>query len=87
MVDAGNNLLGIITDGDLRRMLEKTEDLSKILASDILTPGPVTVSPQALAVEALNILRAHDISQLVVAENGKYAGILHLHDLIREGIV
>jgi arabinose-5-phosphate isomerase len=87
VVDAGNNLLGIITDGDLRRMLEKTEDLSKILASDILTPGPVTVSPQALAVEALNILRAHDISQLVVAENGKYAGILHLHDLIREGIV
>jgi arabinose-5-phosphate isomerase len=87
VVDAGNNLLGIITDGDLRRMLEKTEDLSKILASDILTPGPVTVPPQALAVEALNILRAHDISQLVVAENGKYAGILHLHDLIREGIV
>lgn len=80
-------LKGIITDGDLRRMLEKTTDISTICAQDILSPNPITVSPDALAVEALEILRSNDISQLIVANNGTYAGIIHLHDLIREGIV
>lgn len=87
VVDASNRLMGIITDGDLRRMLEKTTDISQIRASDISSPEPVTVSPQALAVEALELLKNHDISQLVVTEEGQYKGILHLHDLIREGIV
>lgn len=87
VVDDSGKLIGIITDGDLRRMLEKTTDISNLLASDILSPKPITISPQALAVEALDLLRKNDISQLVVAESGQYAGILHLHDLIREGIV
>lgn len=87
VVNEKGNLLGIITDGDLRRMLEKTNDITAICARDILTPNPITIDPQALAVDALNLLKQHDISQLVVTQNGQYAGILHLHDLIREGIV
>lgn len=87
VVNENQQLLGIITDGDLRRMLEKTSDISTISASDILSPHPISVHPAALAVEALELLKKHDISQLIVAENGIYKGIIHIHDLIREGIV
>lgn len=87
VVDANMQLQGIITDGDLRRMLEKTSDISAIIANDICSINPITITPQAMAVEALEMLKKHDISQLVVAENGVYKGIIHLHDLIREGIV
>ncbi len=87
VVNTNGKLIGIITDGDLRRMLEKTTDINHLLASDILSPKPITINPQALAVEALNMLRKHDISQLIVAEKEQYMGIIHLHDLIREGIV
>lgn len=87
VVDENQQLLGIITDGDLRRMLEKTSDISTICASDILSSHPITVHPATLAVEALELLKKHDISQLIVAENGIYKGIIHIHDLIREGIV
>ncbi len=87
VVDENQQLLGIITDGDLRRMLEKTSDISTISASDILSLHPITIHPASLAVEALELLKKHDISQLIVAENGIYKGIIHIHDLIREGIV
>ena len=87
VVNEENLLIGIITDGDLRRMLEKTSDISTICAANILSPAPITISPQALAVEALDVMRKKDISQLIVSENSKYMGIIHLHDLIREGIV
>lgn len=87
VIDDQHQVKGIITDGDLRRMLEKTTDISAISAKDILTPNPITVRPDALAVEALEILRSNDISQIVVANLGNYVGIVHLHDLIREGIV
>lgn len=87
VVDHNNQVTGIITDGDLRRMLEKTNDLSAIIAADISSPHPKTIEPGMLAVEALEVLRENDISQLIVAENGQYIGILHLHDLIREGII
>jgi arabinose-5-phosphate isomerase len=87
VIDEHGALKGIITDGDLRRMLEKTTDIGSISAKDILTPKPITVDPEALAIEALDILRSNNISQLVVANNGIYRGILHLHDLVKEGIV
>ena len=87
VVDENKKLVGIITDGDLRRMLEKSSNIENIQAKDIFSANPKTVSPDMLAVEALDVLRKHDISQLVVAENGNYFGILHLHDLVREGIV
>jgi arabinose-5-phosphate isomerase len=87
VVNDSNTVLGIITDGDLRRMLEKTNELGAITAADILTANPKSIEPGMLAVEALDIMRDHDISQLVVAENGNYLGILHIHDLVREGII
>ena len=87
VIDENEQITGIITDGDLRRMLEKNNDIRSITAKDILSAGPKTVSPSLLAVEALDVLRNNDISQLIVAEDGKYLGILHIHDLVREGIV
>jgi arabinose-5-phosphate isomerase len=87
VVDANHEIKGIITDGDLRRMLEKNDQIQQITAKDILTSKPTTVSPSLLAVEALDVLRTHDISQLLVVENGTYLGVLHIHDLVREGIV
>jgi arabinose-5-phosphate isomerase len=87
VVDEQNNLLGIITDGDLRRMLEKDGDIEKKSAKDIMTAAPKTISPEALAVEALDLMRKNEITQLVVLDNGKYSGIIHLHDLIREGLI
>ena len=87
VVDESNYLIGIITDGDLRRMLEKTVAIDDIKASDIMTATPKTITPEELAVNALDLLRKNEISQLAVIENGKYAGIIHLHDLIREGLI
>ncbi|TAF55983.1 MAG: KpsF/GutQ family sugar-phosphate isomerase [Sphingobacteriia bacterium] len=87
VVDEMNQLKGIITDGDLRRMLEKTTNLAGLTAKDIYSKDPVTIGPDALAITALDLLREKSISQLVVAENGQYLGILHLHDLVREGLV
>ncbi len=87
VVNDKDEVIGIITDGDLRRMLEKTNELSAITAADILSKNPKTIEPSMLAVEALEVLRENDISQLLVAENGKYLGILHIHDLVREGII
>ena len=87
VIDKNDKLMGIITDGDLRRMLEKNDNIQSITAKDILSPNPKCVEPSLLAVEALDVLRNNDISQLIVEENGNYLGILHIHDLIREGIV
>lgn len=87
VVDNDNNLLGIITDGDLRRMLEKNVAIDKVMAGGIMTANPQTIAPDELAVGALDLLRKKEISQLVVTESGKYLGIIHLHDLIREGLI
>ena len=78
---------GIITDGDLRRMLEKSSSIDQITAADILSPNPKTITPETLAVEALELMRKNDISALLVVEDQRYLGVLHLHDLVREGIV
>jgi arabinose-5-phosphate isomerase len=87
VIDKENNLLGIITDGDLRRMLEKSVAIDSIKVMDIMTSNPQTIEPDMLAVEALDMLRKKEISQLVVAEKGKYIGIIHLHDLVKEGLI
>ncbi len=86
VVDSTDKLLGVITDGDLRRMLERGMDWSGMKAIDIMTPSPKGIAPDALAVEALQVLQDHSITQLVVIEEGRYVGIVHLHDLIREGL-
>ncbi|HEY4151149.1 MAG TPA: CBS domain-containing protein, partial [Chitinophagaceae bacterium] len=79
--------LGIITDGDLRRMLEKNDSLQGLTAHDIMTAHPKTIPADTLAVEALNVLRKFDITQLVVTNEKQYLGVLHLHDLMREGLL
>jgi len=80
-------LAGIITDGDLRRMLEKSDDIKNITAADIMSRNPKTIVPTELAVNALDIMRKNSITQLVVAEKESYLGILHLHDLVKEGLI
>jgi arabinose-5-phosphate isomerase len=87
VVDKENNLLGIITDGDLRRMLEKTVAIDKVKANDIMTIDPKTIGTDELAIVALDILRQNEISQLIVTENKKYLGIIHIHDLVKEGLL
>jgi len=87
VVNEHDNILGIITDGDLRRMLEKTTGFDSLQAKDIMSAGPKTIAADLLAVSALDEMRKHDISQLVVEDKGIYAGIIHLHDLIKEGII
>lgn len=78
---------GIITDGDLRRMLEREERFESLKASDIMSKTPVTVDEDTLAVDALEVMKARDINQLIVVSNKGYRGIIHIHDIIREGII
>src|SRR5450432_491959 len=87
VVGEAQELLGIITDGDLRRMLEKHSNTSGVHAREILFPNPTTIQKDALAVEALELLRSKDISQLLVMDGDQYAGFIHLHDLVKEGII
>lgn len=81
-----DQIIGVITDGDLRRMLMKGEDISKVSAKDIMSARPRTIEKEALAKEAMKILKENNIGQLVVTENGKYFGIIDLHKLLDEGI-
>ena len=81
------HIMGIVTDGDIRRMLEKFPQWESLSAADIMSQHPKTIAENALAVDALSLMRANNISQLVVENEGHYAGIIHLHDLIREGII
>jgi arabinose-5-phosphate isomerase len=83
----GNKLAGIITDGDLRRMLEKNTDFISLTAKDIMTKNPKTIEPEMLVVDALTLMRKNNITQLLVLKKGKYLGILHLHDILKEGII
>lgn len=87
VLTANQELAGIITDGDLRRMLESHNTLDSVKAKDIMTRQPRSIAADALAVDALDLLRSYDISQLVVTEGKKYLGIIHLHDLVREGLL
>jgi arabinose-5-phosphate isomerase len=83
----GTTLAGIITDGDLRRMLEKNSDISSLTAADIMSKHPRTVPADTLVVNALSLMRQNNITQLLVTEKSKYKGVIHLHDILREGIL
>jgi arabinose-5-phosphate isomerase len=87
VVSNDNKVLGIITDGDLRRMLERENDFTNIIAENIMTANPQKITENSLATEAMQILQQQNITQLVVEDDGKYFGIIHLHDLIGEGII
>ncbi|ASK29576.1 D-arabinose 5-phosphate isomerase [Chryseobacterium sp. T16E-39] len=80
-------IIGVITDGDLRRMLLKGEDVTKVLAKDIMSANPKTIEKSVLAKEAMKVLKENNIGQLIVTENGKYFGIIDLHKLLDEGII
>ena len=82
----GDRLLGIITDGDLRRMLMNGPDIEHVKASQIMTSNPKTIDDEALVVDALHKMRHNSITQLPVMHKGKYLGIIHLHDILKEGI-
>ncbi|MBK8522614.1 MAG: KpsF/GutQ family sugar-phosphate isomerase [Ferruginibacter sp.] len=87
VVNEAEDILGVITDGDLRRMLERADSFEKLQAKDIMSSNPKTIAADVLAVHALEEMRMHNISQLVVEQNNIYAGIIHLHDLVKEGII
>ncbi|BDU23525.1 MULTISPECIES: KpsF/GutQ family sugar-phosphate isomerase [unclassified Flavobacterium] len=82
-----NKIIGIITDGDIRRMLNDVDTIADLTARDIMSKNPKVVSSETMAVDALNILEDFSITQLIVADNGEYKGVLHLHDILKEGIV
>ena len=86
VVSEGEKILGIITDGDLRRMLMNTPDIEHVKAAQIMTSNPKTIEEDALVVDALHKMRHNSITQLPVVRDGKYLGIIHLHDILKEGI-
>ena len=86
-VTTANKIIGIITDGDLRRMLSETEDLSLLKAEDIMSKNPISIPIDAMAIDAMEMMETHKISQLLVEDQEKYAGVIHIHDLIKEGII
>jgi len=87
VVDKEHNLLGIVTDGDLRRMLQKESNIGEIKAADIMTHSPKTIDKTEFAVKALQMMQENNISQLVVINGRRVVGFIHLHDLLKEGIV
>tara|TARA_R110002020_G_scaffold203146_4_gene406519 strand:- start:12017 stop:12982 length:966 start_codon:yes stop_codon:yes gene_type:complete len=80
-------IIGIITDGDIRRMLNKYDNINGLTAADIMTPNPKTISSDVLAITALELMQEKGISQLLAIEGENYAGVVHLHNLINEGIL
>lgn len=87
VLNNSEEVIGIITDGDIRRMLEKYDSFIHLSANDIMSQSPKTIEADAMAVEALEKMRRYNINQLIALEQGRYAGIIHLQDLVREGII
>lgn len=87
VVGPEGELRGIITDGDLRRMLQKQQDLTTVKAADIMTKGPKVISKNEFAIRALNQMKEYNITQLVAMDEGNVLGFVHIHDLMKEGIV
>ena len=87
VTDVKNQIVGIITDGDLRRSLEKNSDFTKLQAKDIMTAKPKVINSHALVYDAFKIMKSYNITQLIVLNNNIYFGVIHIHDIIEEGIV
>jgi len=81
-----NRIVGIITDGDLRRMLKNNSDISLLIAKDIMSKNPKTIKIDAMAIKALETMENNNITQILVEKNSNYVGVVHLHDLLKEGI-
>jgi len=82
-----HKIVGIITDGDLRRMLTKEESITGLTAKDIMTANPKRINNDAMAVEAMELMDKHGITQILAEENGRYCGVVHIHNLTKEGII
>lgn len=87
VTDEANQMLGVITDGDIRRMLDKHDDLKNLVAEDIMNTNPKTIDHEEYAINALHFMQDLNITQLIVMENNKPVGVVHLHDLLKEGLV
>jgi len=87
VLDNQATIIGMITDGDIRRMLEQHNSIQDLTAADIFHKQPITISSNTLAIEAFDLMKVHDISQLIVADEGQYKGMVHIHDLMKEGIL
>ena len=80
-------IVGIITDGDIRRMLKNNQKFENMIAKDIMSKNPKTINSNAMAIDALDVMEANNITQILVVDEEKYVGVVHLHDLIKEGII
>lgn len=87
VINNAGSLAGVITDGDLRRMLEKTNTIENIQAGHIMSQNPKTIALAEMAINALHIMRTNAIMQLIVVDGDRYAGVIHLHDLLKEGLI
>jgi len=83
----GSDIVGIITDGDLRRMMSNNDSFAGLTAKDIMSKNPKTIDNNAMAVAAMELMESHGITQVIAQENGVYCGIVHIHDLTKEGII
>jgi arabinose-5-phosphate isomerase len=87
VINNAGELAGVITDGDLRRMLEKTSSIENIQAGHIMSENPKTIPVSEMAINALHLMRANSIMQLIAVDGDRYAGVIHLHDLLKEGLI
>ncbi|GIJ96629.1 D-arabinose 5-phosphate isomerase [Capnocytophaga stomatis] len=83
----GQNIIGVVTDGDIRRMLSKTDTITGLTAKDVMTANPKTIDANTLAIDALDVMETNKITQLLVTENNSYIGVVHLHNLVQEGLI
>lgn len=83
----GSKIIGVVTDGDIRRMLNKTDTITGLTAKDVMTANPKTIDADTLAVDALDMMENNKITQLLVTENNIYIGVVHLHNLVQEGLI
>jgi arabinose-5-phosphate isomerase len=87
VLDENENICGIVTDGDIRRMLEKYDEFSALQTKDIMSVNPKQINHDALAAEALELMRNNNINQLLVTDSNKFIGVIHIQELLREGII
>lgn len=87
MVDDNQSVLGIVTDGDIRRMLENHNNFENLTANDIMGKNPITVTHDTMATEVAALMQEKKITQIIVTQQSIYFGVVHLHDLYREGIL
>lgn len=87
VLNTQNEIAGIVTDGDIRRMLENSMDFNALLAKDIMSSNPKLIESEALAAEAFDKMRQYNVNQLLVVNQGRYIGIVHIQELLKEGII